>query len=147
MQDNVQPLFLNPPAVSDGYRRPDPLEAALLAAWNAGEPEEIGPQDDAPAADVPQADDSDALYEQCTGDRRARPIRLLARACQKYGLLLEFISPAFGVALTGVDVSRPEVRTVDGVASYFLPARWDIVDALHRLPAALRLANGQGVQL
>jgi hypothetical protein len=82
-----------------------------------------------------------------TDERGTRPIRLLARACQRYGLLLELISPAFGGALADDEVSRPEVRTVDGVASYFLPARWDIVDAIHRLPAAVRLADGQGAQL
>ncbi|BDD71740.1 hypothetical protein [Streptomyces violaceoruber] len=69
MQDNVQP---HRPDDSVGYRRPDPLEAALLAAWNAGEPEET---DDAPAAvdaplmrvDAPQVTGCPALDRQCRG--------------------------------------------------------------------------------
>ncbi|AIV35918.1 hypothetical protein [Streptomyces sp. CCM_MD2014] len=73
MQDNVQPLFPRRPGDVAGYRRPDPLEAALLAAWNAGEPEET---DDAPAdapVDAPQVDGCPALDGQCTGDDCADP--------------------------------------------------------------------------
>lgn len=75
----------------------------------------------------------------------ANPLLFLARACRKYGLMLEFIGrPEFGRALTGADVTRPTVKTVDGVTSYFMPAHWDVVDALHRLPGAVRLAAGRG---
>lgn len=77
MQDNVQP---HRPADPAGYRRPDPLEAALLAAWNAGEPEET---DDTPAdapvdarmmrVDASQVTGCPALDGQCTGDDCADP--------------------------------------------------------------------------
>lgn len=72
----------------------------------------------------------------------------LARACRRNGLVLEFIGhPDFGRALTGADVISPTVQTVDGVTSYFLPAQWDIADALRQLPAAVRVAAGQGANL
>ncbi|MEU0217080.1 hypothetical protein ABZ281_19035 [Streptomyces sp. NPDC006265] len=70
MQDNVQPT---PPAASDEDRRPDPLESALLAAWNAGEPEET----DAPEADAqPDADLMRVDAPQVSGPR-THTVRLL----------------------------------------------------------------------